>query len=354
MPNPFEDPKDSLTIHISSMSILKLLAVFLVLIFVYIVWDVIVLLFVSVVFAASLGPIINWFEGRKIPRAAGILIIYASVFLVVSMITVLIIPPIREQIQQLSKSFPIYYDQIAENFGDFEIKTDVSKSIQSNIQSLGAGFSDYTTSVYNTILSLFGGVFTFIMVLVLTFYFLVKKDGFEHFIESVTPAKHQKYAIDIFNQIQDKLGFWLRAQLFISFVIFLFTLVGLSILDVRYALILALIAGITEVIPFVGPIIGAIPAVFIAFLDSPVKGFLVVIMYIVIQQLEGNVIVPKVMQKAVGLNPIVVIIVILLGAKLAGVLGALLSVPVAVAVMVVAQNLFGMPEHVLVRVKDKK
>ncbi|MBI4122394.1 MAG: AI-2E family transporter, partial [Parcubacteria group bacterium] len=341
MANPFTDPKDSLTIHISSLSILKVLAVLLVLGFIYLVWDIVVLLFVSLVFAASLGPAINWFEGKKIPRAVGILLIYASVLLVVSMVVILIIPPITEQIQQLAATFPIYYERFIQGFGDLQFKADVSETLQQNLQSAAQSLSEYTTSVYNTISSIFGGVFTFVLVLVLTFYFAVKKDGLKHFIQSVTPVQHQKYVMSLFVQIQDKLGLWLRGQLMLSAIIFVVTWIGLSILGVKYALVLALIAGLTEVIPFVGPIIGAIPAVLLAFLQSPLKGILVLALYLVIQQLENNVIVPKVMQKTVGLNPVVVIIVILLGAKLAGVLGAFLSIPVAVAVMVVARNMFG-------------
>ena len=341
MANPFQDPKDSITIHISSLSILKVLAVLLVLSFLYMVWDIIVLLFVSLVFAASLGPALDWFERKKLPRPIGILIIYAAVLLIFSLAVVLIIPPITEQIDQLANSFPIYYERLVNSFGDLSLKTDVSQTLQQNLQSVGQTISEYTTSVFNTISGVFGGVFTFLMVLVLTFYFSVEKNGLKHFVTSVTPIKYHKYVLNVFEQIQDKLGLWLRGQLLLSGIIFLVTWIGLLILGVKYSLVLALIAGITEVIPFVGPIIGAVPAIFLAFLQSPVKGLLVVGLYPVIQQLENHVIVPKVMQKTVGLNPIVVIVVILLGAKLAGVLGALLSIPVAIAIMVVARDLFG-------------
>jgi len=341
MSNPFQDPKDSITIHISSLSILKVLAVLLVLSFIYMVWDIIVLLFVSLVFAASLGPAIDWLENKKLPRPIGILIIYAAVVLVFSLAVALIIPPITDQIDQLASSFPAYYERLISSFGDLSLKTDLSQTLQQNLQSVGNTLSGYTTSVFNTISGIFGGVFTFLMVLVLTFYFSVEKNGLRHFVTSVTPLKYHKYVMNIFEQIQDKLGLWLRGQLLLSAIIFIITWIGLLILGIKYSLVLALIAGITEVIPFVGPIIGAVPAVLLAFLQSPVKGLLVIGLYLVIQQMENHIIVPKVMQKTVGLNPIVVIVVILLGAKLAGVLGALLSIPVAVAVMVVAHDLFG-------------
>ncbi|MDP3995095.1 MAG: AI-2E family transporter [bacterium] len=341
MANPFSDPKDSTTIHISTLSILKILGVFGALAFLYLVWDVIVLLFVSLVFAASIGPAIDWMEKKRIPRAAGILLIYAGLVFVLSLVVVLIIPPITEQIDQLASTFPLYYERIMQLFGNLQIETDVSGAFQDNLRSVGDTLSSYTGSVVATLSGIFGGIATLMLVLVLTFYFSVRKNGLKHFLWSVTPASHQKYVEQVFIRIQDKLGLWLRGQMLLSLIIFMVTWIGLMILGVKYALVLALIAGITEVIPFVGPIIGAVPAVILAFLQSPFLALLVVILYLVIQQLEGNIIVPKVMQRAVGLNPIVVIVAILLGAKLAGVLGAILAIPVTVAVMTVAGDWFG-------------
>lgn len=341
MANPFRDPKDSITIHISSLSIVKILIVFLVLAFIYLVWDIVVLLFVSLLFAASLTPAIDWMEHKKIPRAVGILLIYVAVLLLLSLVAVLIIPPITEQIQQMASTFPMYYERFLQSFGNLKLQSNAGTVLQQNLTSVGQTLSSYTGGVFSLISGLFGGIVTFITVLVLTFYFVVKKDGLKHFVKSLTPIKYQNYVVSVFLRIQDKLGLWLRGQLLLSGIIFLVTLIGLLVLDVRYALVLALIAGIAEAIPFVGPFIGAVPAVFLAFLESPLKGMFVVILYIVIQQLENNIIVPKVMQKAVGLNPIVVMVAILLGAKLAGVLGALLAIPVATAVMVAARDWFG-------------
>lgn len=342
--NPFQDPKDSVTVHISSMSIIKVLSVFLLLTFIYLVWDIVVLLFVSLLFAASLSPAIDWLEDKRVPRAGGILFIYVTALLLLSMVVVLIVPPIAEQVQQLAFNFPIYYQKIVQGFGDLSLRTDVAGVLQENLSTVGQTLSSYTGSVIGTVSGLFGGLITFVTVLVLTFYFAVKKDGLKNFVQSVTPVKYQKYAVNMFLRVQDKLGLWLRGQLLLSGIIFLVTLAGLLILDVKYALVLALIAGLTEAIPFIGPFIGAVPAVFLAFLQSPIKGLFVIILYVVIQQLENNVIVPKVMQRAVGLNPIVVMVAILLGAKLAGVLGALLAIPVATAVMVVAGDWFGVEE----------
>ena len=221
MPNPFRDPKDSITIHISSLSIFKVLGVFLILVFAYLVWDIIVLLFVSLLFAASLTPAIDWMEGKKIPRAVGILLIYAAVLLLLSLVAVLIIPPITEQIQQLASTLPSYYERLIQSFGNFKLQSDTGQVLQQNLSSVGQTLSSYTGSVFSLVSGLFGGVVTFVTVLVLTFYFIVKKDGLKNFVRSLSPIKSQKYAVSVFLRIQDKLGLWLRGQLLLSGIIFL-------------------------------------------------------------------------------------------------------------------------------------
>ena len=151
---------------------------------------------------------------------------------------------------------------------------------------------------------------------------------------SIAPPKYQMYIMGLINRMQQKIGLWLRGQLILSLIIFFLTFIGLSILGVKYALVLALIAGMTEFVPYLGPIFASIPAIFLAFTQSPMLGLFVAILYYIIQLTENNIIVPKLMQKVVGLNPIVSIAVLLIGFEVAGIAGAVLSIPVATAVNV--------------------
>jgi predicted PurR-regulated permease PerM len=176
---------------------------------------------------------------------------------------------------------------------------------------------------------------------VITFYFTVEEEGMKRFIRSVSPSHYHPYLMQLINRIQRRLGYWLRGQLILSVVIFVLTFIGLTILGVDYALLLALIAGIFEIIPYLGPFLGAVPAVFLAFVQSPVKALLVVILYIIIQQLENNIIVPKVMSKSVGINPLLVIIILLVGGKIGGAVGMILAIPVATALSVFFEDFLG-------------
>ena len=135
--------------------------------------------------------------------------------------------------------------------------------------------------------------------------------------------------------MQEKIGLWLRGQLVLCLIIFLMSWLGLSLLGVKYSLVLAVFAGVTEFIPYLGPFLGAIPAVFVGFTQAPYLCLLVIILYIVIQQTENLFLVPMVMKKAVGLNPVIVIISMLIGGTMAGILGILVALPVATAISVV-------------------
>jgi predicted PurR-regulated permease PerM len=155
----------------------------------------------------------------------------------------------------------------------------------------------------------------------------MEEQGMRRLSIDLAPAKYRPYFAQLFRRIEERLGRWLRGQLFLGLIIAVLTYIGLVSLGVKYALVLALIAGLTELLPAIGPFIGAIPAVIVGLSQDPWKGLFVAILYLVIQQLENNLIVPRVMSKATGLNPVIVIISLLVGAKVAGVIGVILAVP---------------------------
>ena len=194
--------------------------------------------------------------------------------------------------------------------------------------------------MFNLITALFGNLVSFIIVLVLTFYLLVQEGAIKRTVLLFTPPSSRGYLSDLIDRMQLRLGHWLRGVLLLGLIVGGLTLVGLRILNVRYFLVLALVAGILELIPYVGPALAAIPAVFFGATESLWKGVAVLILYWLIQQLENHLIVPKVMAKAVGLNPLVVIVVILVGAKLAGFVGVLVAVPTTAALSVWLKDVY--------------
>lgn len=337
------EQKNQITFNISTVAIIKVIIILLLLGFLYLIRDILAILFVAVILASVIDPIADWAGQKKIPRGITTLVIYLLLFSLFSLVIALIIPPVAEQINQLSVNFGYYWNKLVSGFSalqDYSASYGVSENIQQGIESIKFGLGKTAGGAFSTLGNVFGGIISLVLTLVIAFYIIVEEDAIKRLFRSAAPAGYQPYLVRLFSRMQEKIGLWVKGQLILSFIIFIFSFVGLSILGVNYALVLALMAGLFEFVPYIGPIFAAIPAVFLAFTQSPLKALLVIILYVIIQQLENNVIVPKVMQKAVGINPIVSIIAILIGAKLVGVVGALLAIPVATALGVFIGDLF--------------
>lgn len=325
--------EDKKTIDISTLTFVKIIVILVAIGFILMVKEVILLIFLALILASAFNPLISWLHERKIPKTLSVLSVYIT-FLSVIVVTILLtIPPVTDQFGQLIKLFPGYYQKMSDFFVNYMSTgtTPINSSLSSNV---GNSIGGIVSSVFSTTFQIFGGIFAFITVLIMSFYFAIEENAIKKFVNSIIPSKHQPYVVNLFSKIQEKLGQWFRGQIILSLIIFVITFIGLLSLGVKYYLILAILAGVFEIIPYFGPWISGGVAVFLAFTQDPMKALFVLILYLVVQQLENSVIVPKVMGKSVGLNPLVVIIAILVGFKLAGVVGGLIAVPIAAAISV--------------------
>jgi predicted PurR-regulated permease PerM len=201
------------------------------------------------------------------------------------------------------------------------------------LRSISLTLESSTGGVFSTLSAFFGGLSSFILVVVFSFYFAVEETGVDDFLRIVTPVKHEAYVLDLWRRSQDKIGKWMQGQLILAAIVGLLLFLGLTILGIKYALLLAVLAGVFELIPVFGQILAAIPGVIIAFTSGGVtEALLVMGLYVVVQQFEANLIYPVVVKKVVGVPPLLVILALLVGFKLFGFLGVLLSVPIAAAI----------------------
>ncbi|MFZ6036313.1 MAG: AI-2E family transporter [Patescibacteria group bacterium] len=332
----------NLTINISTTTIFKVFLIVGILAILYLLRDVLMIIVVSAILASALNPWVNSLRRRGIPRIVATLFIYVLFFGSFTIVLMLLVPPIATQITDIAQHFPEYYNNVISNFQqfqDFSLQQKVLGNLDNIIQSIESNLGKTSSGIFNAVGTVFGGFFAFIGVVVITFYMLLEDSALKAFIRSVTPVKYQPYVFQLVNRSQDRLRMWLKGQLILSVIIGVLTYIGLTSLGVEYALVLALWAALTEFIPYLGPLLGAIPAVFIALTTGNfVQALAVVVLYIIVQQLENHLIVPKVMQKAVGMNPLVVIILMLIGAKLAGIVGLLLAVPFGLIVKSFAED----------------
>jgi predicted PurR-regulated permease PerM len=330
--------KNRTTVDISTKSIFKIFGVLLLIIFLYIIKDVLAIFLISLIIVTALGPIVKKMYGFKIPKSLTILSIYIIFFGGIGFLIYTIIPQLGSQIKELSKDIPNFVNQFNQIFGQLPQHEEIAKGAENALKNFGDNLGGSTSNIFAPVASVFGGVVTFFIVLILTLYMSVAEDEIKKFFQTVFPKRFERKIETTIIKIQEKIGQWVRGQFFLMFVVGLLTFVGLTLLGVKFALTLAIIAGLLELIPFVGPTVAAIPAVIIAFTQSPLLGLLTLGLCILIQQFENHVLVPKIMEKTTGISPVVVVLALLIGAKLLGLLGIFLAVPVAVILSVFVED----------------
>lgn len=312
-------------IDISHRTIIFIAVFILGLWLIYLIRDLLLILFIAVILMSALSPLVKVFTNLKIPKPLSIAITYIIIIACLAAILVGIVPPLIEQSSKLITTLP----RLA---GDFFNITGVDKSVlQSELSNLSRNILSLTINIFDHFL-------TIIFLLVLTFYLLLEREKLEERIAILFIGRESRVR-NLIHHIQEKLGAWLRGQLLLSIIIGVSSYIGLTLLNIPYALPLALFAGIMEVVPVMGPIISAIPAMLIALTVSPVLSLAVAGMFFVIQQLENHLIVPQVMKRAVGLNPLIVILAIAIGSRLLGFSGALLAVPIAVVLQIIVTEI---------------
>ncbi len=313
------------SIDISYKTILFTTAFFALLWVIYLIKDVIMLLFVAIIFMSALSPIIERMEKFKIPKAAGIAITYLVVLSLIGLIISFVVTPVVVQTGNLLTNLPHYSAQLLPENGFID-----KGVIQQQLGSFSKNALEVSLAVFNNILA-------FISIAVITFYLLLDRDKLDSLVIHFSFGKQVK-AQRIMAKIEEKLGGWLRGQIMLSFIIGAAAYILLSILNVPYALPLAVLAGIMEVVPVIGPIVSAIPAILIAYISYPLSAAWVALGFFIIQQLENHLIVPQVMKYSVGLNPLVVILGVAIGGRLLGISGALLAVPITVVVQIIIEE----------------
>lgn len=330
-------------IDISSGIIWRTIFILLALWFLYLIRDIIALLVVSIIIVSAIDPIVDWLQKKKIPRSGGVLAVYLCIFLIFGAALSFLIPPLAEQFKSFAVDFSVYSQKleiVIESVKNFFQAQHLSIDLGKLASSLSDNLSNIPQKIFTGTVGFFSGFVSIAIILSMTFYMTVKENGIKQFIISIMPEKHKDYAASLTDRIKEKIGAWMRGQLLLMFIIFVFIFIGLSIVKIPYALSLAIFAGIMEIVPYVGPIVSAIPGVFIGFLISPWVGFSALLVYVIVQQIENHIIIPQVMKRAVGLNPIAIILSLLIGAKLGGAFGAILAVPIATVASVFISDFF--------------
>jgi predicted PurR-regulated permease PerM len=335
--------KSNTQITISTGTFIKAALIVVAIGFLWFIRDIVIIFFISLLLATLIEPFAEWFSSRNIPRVLSVLIVFIVLLTFLVLMFVILSPIIVEQFSQFMANLPVLSKEITSTIArvqTFSTQFGFTQDLSQSMQGIEEGFAQSFGSIFSTVKGFFGGVATGLVILVLTFYMVAEGEQMQKFFKSLAPVEYQPYLSGVMKKMQLKIGEWLRGQVFLGFVIGLVSYIGLSILHVRYALLLAIIAGFCEMIPYIGPIFSAIPAAIIAFGQAPALALLVIGLYVIIQQTENHILVPKVMQKVTGLNPIVSIVALLISVKLGGIFGAFFAIPVAMMLSVIMEDLF--------------
>ncbi|OGZ30178.1 MAG: hypothetical protein A2931_03655 [Candidatus Niyogibacteria bacterium RIFCSPLOWO2_01_FULL_45_48] len=316
-------------IEISTGTFIRALLVVLGLVFLYLIRDVVAVVLLSVVIASAIEPAAQWFMRYRLPRILSVLLVYIISFAILAAAFSLVIPPLFSEISQVSSKS--LFQTASGALFEFvpELPISISQTLTSLLDKAGVYLEQLAGGFFQATSLVFGGALSFILVVVISFYLSVQERGIENFLRIVTPIEYERYILDLWSRARKKIGGWMQAQILLGLLIGVMVYIGLTVLQIKFALSLAVVAAIFELIPVFGPVLAAIPAVLVAFLQKPILGLVIIIFYFVVQQFENHLIVPVVFKKAVGVPPILVVIALIVGGKLGGFLGLLLAVPLA-------------------------
>ena len=311
--------------------------------------DALLLIYISALVAIGLSPLVNELERKRlmrqrVPRWAAILVIYVCIIAALVAVAAMVIPAVVMQARDLAREFPRLLHQGQQWLIDHGVMTR-EISAQEAVQTASvSGAQDYLQFVANAVLGVIGGVFGLITVLVLAFYLLVDSSSLILVFLRLFPREKRTQVNDACRRVTSKISAWLGGQLLLAGIIGSTAALGLFLMGVPFFWVLALVAGIGEMIPIVGPILSAVPAIAVALSVSPPLALGVLLFFVAQQQLENHLLVPKIMQRQVGISPVFVIIALLIGGSLLGVMGAILAVPTAAILQVLLQETLSEPE----------
>jgi predicted PurR-regulated permease PerM len=305
--------------------------------------NVVVLVVISVLLASGLEPAIGWLRARTgLPRGPTILVVFASFFLLVVVMILLVVPSAFDQLAELGDRLPPLLDKVSD-----WAKTQqppINQIVERGVTTIrGAITSTPKAPPADQLISAGAAaadaIISAISVLTLIFFWLTGHQRIQRFALALLPATTRHGVRDAWNEVETRMGLWVRGQLTLMATVFAMTTVAYFVIGLPGALFLGVFAGVAEAIPIVGPAIGAVPALIVAAASGRVELiFIVAFVYVVIQVIEGNVLVPIVMRNAIGVPPFIVVTSLLIGTALAGIIGALLSVPFSAALVVILER----------------
>ena len=317
--------EDERVLDISWGTILKISIAVLVFYTIYSIRDILVSVIFALVISILFNPVIDFLERRRIPRVIATLFIYVSVFALLSFILYWTVPVFVFEIQQFAQLFPQYFGKLSPPLRGLGLEA------FENFETFTLALQDWlikaSSTIFGVLISIFGGIFSTVTIFAIAIFFSIEEKEVKKAIKAISPKRSEEYFQNLWQRCQNKTAAWFGTRILSSLFVGLVSYITLNVLNVNYASMLSLFAGVMDIIPVLGPIFAGTIITILAALDSWFKALFVLLAFVLIQQIEGNIITPILTRRLVGLPAILVLIAVLVGGRLAGFLGAILAIP---------------------------
>jgi len=322
--------------------------VVIILLLAFFISDILINFLAAIIFAIALDKPIDKLVHRKVPRKLAAISIYIIFLLVLSSILYVLLPPLAREISNFTNNLPEYLEKIF-NLGSVSyLSSPESTNITQYFQAISDIIGTGSQTIFGKIFMLFGGVASFLVIFFVALFLNIQEHGVRNLIFVLVPKKYLAYSNTFFNKMQDNFTGWLWGKLVSSIIVAIIIYFGLLMMGIPYAMVFAVIALILNFIPFVGPVIAVIVPAIVGFTMSFFDGFMVIVLFFVVNSIiEGFVLMPLLMKKAINMNPILLIFFALIGGRLAGILGIIISIPVAAVTSLIISELWVQKSEIL-------
>lgn len=327
MENQIEDPiqPQSKILDISWATIIRIIAAFALLYFIYLVKDLLIWFLFALVISVLFNPAINFFQKLKVPRVVAAIVVYVGIFVFIGFLIFKMAPILFLELKEFSIRFPEYFDKASPFLRGLKIKA--LENFDSFVATIENALYGASTNIFTAIGSLFGGVFASITIFTIAFFLSLEEKGIERTLYLIAPREYKKKILTIWKRTQKKVSLWFATRILGMIFVGVSTTIACFALDIKYAVFFGLFAGISDIIVTIGPLLsGGIIAILVALSSLP-KALFFVVIFTIIQEIEGHILLPVLAKKFLRLPPSLVLISILVGARLWGILGAILAIP---------------------------
>lgn len=312
-------------LDISWRTILKISIAIIIFYILFSVREILIWFVFALTISILFNPAVNFLQRKKIPRGLAVVLIYVGIFGLLSLLIFLIVPLLISEIQIFLESFPQYFEKISPPLKGLGFEA--FENIESFLKTLGSSLEGMAKNIFSVLFTIFGGVFTTLFVIITAIFLSLEEESVERSLILLFPKKYEAQIMNVWQRCQKKVAGWFGARVLACIFVGVASYIAFLLFDVKYPFTLALFAGVFNFIPYVGPLLTGIVLFLLIFPTEALKGILVLITFILIQQVENSILSPILMKKFVGLPPALVLLSLVVGGKLWGFLGAILAIP---------------------------